>query len=115
MEHARHWTCLCQNESNTFHIKSKLTNSNFEGLLRKKNSDFMKHIFTMTADRRKYTHQTTRMEASVEERIVAVKISIGSTTFKERSKTVSTGTWQKFLPRYTFWKKLKSLSWILIV
>lgn len=46
----------------------------------------MKHVISQ-----KYSHQTARMQGSVEERIVAVKTSI-STTFKERNNKVSTGT-----------------------
>lgn len=72
--------------------------------------------FTMIfRHRKKYTHQTARMEGSVEQRLVAVKTSVGSATFKERSKKVPTGKRQKFLPVYAVWKKLKALNLILIL
>lgn len=38
--------------------------------------------------RRKYTHQAARIELSVEEKQVAVKMSMGSATFKESSRKI---------------------------
>lgn len=72
-------------------------------------------IFIMIArHRRKYTHQAARIEVSGKGGKWQLKHQWEVLLSKKAGEKLSTGKRQKFLPRYTIWKKLKALSLILI-